>query len=746
MSTERSTFQRVTARLGNSDLASGYELLALLSIAGLSASYLAVLYHVVDVVGGVTPFLLIVAGAFGLAAVLRILSTRVAVVIGVVLLAAGLTMYLLTMPAAQFDQLSLSRIVQDTIALLTGYSVLRMTNVQNWALAVTAGPTFLTWYFALRREYRSAVLVGGLTLFFFVLTGDSGAIGTMVGVIGAAGAIGFSTLAIHGARRTQGEVLAGIFAVMIVAAGTVTAVPGGASPLVPPGATSTSGDLVSADSRVGVGGSLSLSPQVLFTVRTQESTYWRVAAYDRFTGSEWIRTGTGRGPIERRPGHTYPLAQRITAKQTLNVYPAAPTPNRVSGIDAYISEFGDVQSADPLEAEESYTVVSTRPFASRAEMRAKGTAYPDDVEDRYLRVPDSTSPRVRELASQITAGADSPYDKAAAIETWLKQTKGYTLDVPNPSGNVVDQFIFEMEAGYCVYFASSMVVMLRTQGIPARFVVGYTPGQHVGDDTYVVRGLDSHAWVEIYVPEVGWVPFDPTPSGPRQAAEYQQIREARETGEENVDTLGSSQESFNETTTADEDDQTGTDTNGSLPSRNRQAEDLAPFLNQTVDEANQTGLRVNASIPSIDDGQSQRGPTLPPPETVTIWTLVAVGLIAGTRRTRVADRVYRRLWLRWLPRGDPEKVIEGAFERVVWFLEETHRERLPGETVREYVGSVTDDERIHTLVRLRERAKYAGRADESGAERAREMTREVLADNAAAYRFSPSTVFNRLLS
>ncbi|WP_148417044.1 transglutaminase-like domain-containing protein, partial [Haloferax sp. KTX1] len=85
---------------------------------------------------------------------------------------------------------------------------------------------------------------------------------------------------------------------------------------------------------------------------------------------------------------------------------------------------------------------------------------------------------------------------------------------------------FEMDEGYCVYFATTMVTMLRTQGIPARMTVGYTSGQRIDENQWVVRGLNSHAWVEVYFPDQGWVQFDPTPSGPREAVRQQRIEEA----------------------------------------------------------------------------------------------------------------------------------------------------------------------------------------------------------------------------
>ena len=721
-----------------------YHLLALLSVGLLTGSYLAVLYHLVDVVGGVTPFLGIAVASVGMGALFRFLSRRNAILLATVLLSGGLVAYLVTMPPSQFGQLSPGRIVQDQIALLTGYSVLQMTNVQNWALAVTAGPTFLTAYFAFRLEYRYAVAIGGLTLSFFVLTGDSGSVGTMLGVLGATGGIGFGTLATHRATRVQGEVLAGIFALMVIGAGTVTAVPGGASPLVPQGTTGVSGDLVNAGNRQPIGGSLDLSPTVLFTVESDEPAYWRVAAYDRFTGSAWIRTGTGRGEPTRRPGRTYDVTQRVTARQVLDVYPAASTPVEVRGIDAQVTAFGVLEGEESLEPFDAYTVTSERPYVTPAALRGTGTDYPSGIENRYLEVPESTSNRLRNLAGDITAGEQTPYGKARAIETWLERQKGYSLAVERPQGNVVDQFVFEMENGYCVYFASAMTVMLRTQGIPARYVVGYTPGQQVSEDTYVVRGLDSHAWVEVYFPDTGWVKFDPTPSVPRLESEYETVREARDEGQVGVDALGSSEENL---TVETDDAATGNETNVSIgpSSRIRQAESLGPYLNGSAAGANGSTVGGNATLPTIDDGSSG-GPSLPPPETLAVWAVLAIGIVAGGRRTRVVERTYRYLWLRWLPRGDPGSVIEGAYDRIEYLLESEVRPRRPEETAREYTRAVAADDRVRSIVLLRERKRYAGSADEDGAERARRLVRAVLADRTAASRFSPSTVFNRLLS
>ncbi len=722
----------------------GYWALAFGGVTLTAAAYLSVLYTVVDVVGGVPAFLLLVGGAIGLGAAFRYLQERTAILVGGVLLGAGLAIYFLTLPAAQIQYLSVQRLIQDNIALMTGYSVLRMRNVQNWALAVTAGPTFLTAYFAFREAFRRAIVVAGLTLGFFVLTGDSGSVVTMIGVLGATAAIGFSTLARHGGSRHQGEILAGLLGLMVISAGTVTAVPGGSSPLVPPGTISTSGDLVSADDRVSVGGSLTLSPKVLFTVDSEEPSYWRVAAYDRFTGDSWLRTGPRSGPPPPRPGPTRTLNQRFTAERPLSVAPAAPTPRQVRGLDAGITEFGTIETPGTLDTGESYVVESERPNSSFEALRSAQGPYPPEIEEQYLQVPSSTSDRVRSLAAEITADQETPYAKARAIEAYLESSKSYSLSVPRPEGNVVNQFLFEMEEGYCVYFASSMVTMLRTQGVPARYVVGYTSGQQITSDTYVVRGLDSHAWVEVYLPERGWTRFDPTPAGPRSSLEQGRIREARSQNESGVDTEQSEQVELADKPAVDP---TQSGTSAGLPQNSSFAGDNAiPGAGQVSNLNTSPGLNGSATTGNVSEGGGEEGPSLPPPEIIGLWAMLGVGVVTGARRLRATRRLYRFAWLLRMPTGDPTQSVEGAFERVMYVLERSHRDRQPGETVREYVTAVSGDGRVHSLLRLRERAVYAGRVEEGAGKTARVTARDVLADHAAAYRFFPSTVFNRLLS
>ena len=161
-----------------------------------------------------------------------------------------------------------------------------------------------------------------------------------------------------------------------------------------------------------------------------------------------------------------------------------------------------------------YEGQSELPILQPEVLRAAGKNYPQEVLDSYLQVP-QLDDRIPKLAREIVGRATTPYDQAAAIEIYLRTRFGYTLQQPDPAPrDPLAHFLFRRRAGHCEYFATAMTVMVRTLGIPARYVNGFLPGEYndVGD-SYIVRGSDAHSWVEIYFPGYGWIPFDPTPPG-----------------------------------------------------------------------------------------------------------------------------------------------------------------------------------------------------------------------------------------
>jgi hypothetical protein len=178
-----------------------------------------------------------------------------------------------------------------------------------------------------------------------------------------------------------------------------------------------------------------------------------------------------------------------------------------------------------------YRVLSYAPPRSPDKLRETGRNYPATIAERYTQLPNGTAERVTPFTERLTAEAQSPYETAVRVETWLETNKDYSLNASHePGADVASEFIFDMEQGYCEYFATTMVVMLRSQGVPARYVTGYSTGQPAGENTYVVRGMNAHAWVEVYFTDVGWVRFDPTPGNDRLAAEQRAFARERTDG------------------------------------------------------------------------------------------------------------------------------------------------------------------------------------------------------------------------
>jgi hypothetical protein len=159
-----------------------------------------------------------------------------------------------------------------------------------------------------------------------------------------------------------------------------------------------------------------------------------------------------------------------------------------------------------------YEANSVLPAPPTAAMRDAGSDYPPFIRDTYLQLP-RVDLRIPELAKQITARDTNPYDKARTMEGYLRSHYGYTLDLSGtPQADPLAYFLFQKRAGHCEYFAAAMTVMLRTLGIPSRYINGFQTGEYndvAGD--LVVRASDAHSWVEAYFPGAGWLTFDPTP-------------------------------------------------------------------------------------------------------------------------------------------------------------------------------------------------------------------------------------------
>jgi hypothetical protein len=159
-----------------------------------------------------------------------------------------------------------------------------------------------------------------------------------------------------------------------------------------------------------------------------------------------------------------------------------------------------------------YTVQSRPPQPSAAELRETRAIMPPELAERYLALPETVPQRVLDLAQEVAGEGSTGYDRAHALEAFLR-TYTYTLELPPPPAetDVVDHFLFDLQEGYCDYYASAMVVMARAVGLPARLASGYAQGTYDHEaGRWIVTEKDGHSWVEVYFEEIGWVEFEPT--------------------------------------------------------------------------------------------------------------------------------------------------------------------------------------------------------------------------------------------
>ncbi len=290
----------------------------------------------------------------------------------------------------------------------------------------------------------------------------------------------------------------------------------------------------------------------VFSVQSPTRDYWRLTSLDVFDGQIWRSRGSFEGAEggldSNLPDGTtvQSVEQRFDIAALGQIWlPAAYEPTEILDAPAdieleYEPDSGtlivnrETDSSDGLQ----YTLVSQVPLRDDvgvAAIQSAGDNVPGDIADRYLELPADFSPRVSELAQTVIAGAGAvtPYDKALALQDFFQDASlfSYSLDVQNGHGSSdIENFLFEVQAGYCEQFAGSYAAMARSIGLPARVAIGFTPGEFDSTTgTYVVTGKHAHAWPEVWLDGVGWLRFEPTPGrgGPGDEA-YTGLPEAQE--------------------------------------------------------------------------------------------------------------------------------------------------------------------------------------------------------------------------
>jgi transglutaminase-like putative cysteine protease len=279
----------------------------------------------------------------------------------------------------------------------------------------------------------------------------------------------------------------------------------------------------------------------LFTVRSDQRSYWRLTALDQFDGQIWKSDGSYESANGRLPKGVSSSAATTLANQTYAIesldtiwLPAAFSPVSVNNPSTEVRyEPGTatliVGTSVPNSNNASYTVQSALPVFDPAQLDSASNDVPNDIRTKELELPSDFSPRIAEEARNAVSGATTVYAKALALQDYFRNNYTYDLNVPPGHGeSAIERFVFVTKRGYCEQFAGTYAAMARSLGLPARVAVGFTPGdQDANDPTlYHVRGLHAHAWPEVYIAGQGWVLFEPTPTrGAPNAEQYTHVPE-----------------------------------------------------------------------------------------------------------------------------------------------------------------------------------------------------------------------------
>ncbi|EHL2562269.1 transglutaminase domain-containing protein, partial [Listeria monocytogenes] len=280
-----------------------------------------------------------------------------------------------------------------------------------------------------------------------------------------------------------------------------------------------------------LGGALKKDNATVFTARAEKGHYWRVESKTVYTGTGWANANSG-DVISFSSGDNFPIQlteQTTGATNTAEISFASssdymPYPYGTQAVNGAVDSFSanlTIERVGPVDTIKNYTVQLKTPVYNIEKMQnADFSTLSNTFVSQYTQTPKDLPDRVTKLANKVTKDADSIYDKTKAIEHYLSASGTFTYSTDDaketPRGaDYVDQFLFETQIGYCDNFSTSMVVMLRTLGIPARWAKGYTPGEgekkeNDAKTTYTITNNNAHSWPEVFFPGTGWVPFEPT--------------------------------------------------------------------------------------------------------------------------------------------------------------------------------------------------------------------------------------------
>jgi transglutaminase-like putative cysteine protease len=456
--------------------------------------------------------------------------------------------------------------------------------------------------------------------------------------------------------------------------------------------------------------------QELMRVHSRVPSYWRLQTLGAFDGINWSAASKPTDPVTgsihlSQAAHqdTRNLTQTfsLTHLQT-RFLPAAVNPTDISfggvGVgppSVLLSDpaTGDLELQDPNIGGLTYQVRSAVPDVGYKALQADHIGDPGPA---YLQLPQKLSQPVIDLAREWTLKATTPLDKLLAIQRHLRRFR-YSLDVRGgASTDYLTQFLTKIKAGFCQQFATAFTILARIEGFPTRIAIGFLPGsENQANHTFVVRGLDAHAWPEVYFANHGWLRFEPTPRLAAAVPSYARIPANSGRG-----SAGG-----------------GPGIGGSAPGTGRGQLDKANADRRTgavhgLVRARRT--RHRAGTPEWQKAFSRFGRTL---LAILVLILVAIPLLKAAR-TR----------LRYSRAGAPRDVAEAAFAHFEDEAAELAQPRAPSETAAAYVDRLLASKQLSAraaqgLARIYERAEYSPSGiEDPEADEAKRLARQLRVD------------------
>ncbi|UCZ53778.1 transglutaminase domain-containing protein [Bacillus shivajii] len=443
-----------------------------------------------------------------------------------------------------------------------------------------------------------------------------------------------------------------------------------------------------------LGGGFIQDHGTVFYAAIEEPAYWRGESKHEYTGHGWVSEPTyvdsrsiyGEGIDYRMFNSAYNEELETTVMMEEGIgfnhffYPGELTDVDVDSLDYLVNGtsgggiplqfltdivggrvMAQTNNNDDLQLTQ-YTIQYNNPQFEIEALKNSSIEDPDEIRELYLQLPDDLPERVVELAEEITEDLDNRYDMAVAVEQYFSENdfeyRTTNIPIPDEGEDYVDQFLFETQYGYCDNYSTSMAVMLRAIDIPARWVKGFTQGEEIetlddGKKRFEITNSNAHSWVEVYFPDVGWVPFEPT-QGFDNNVEF--IEEEEESIEIDLDEREDAE-----------------DQERDMPN----LDDMNPEMEDYDD--------TDASAIGGGGGSSDLFAEYLTPKNVLISIVVLVLVMIIYQKQNLLQNRYFMLRYK-LSQSDDQ--FTPAYRRLLWILENEGLPMGDGETLREYASRV----------------------------------------------------------